>query len=299
MQFKRVKRPVHGVLLLDKPLGYSSNQALQKVKWLYQAAKAGHTGTLDPLATGALPICFGEATKFSHYLFEANKTYIATLKLGATTTTGDAEGEVLETKLVNVTEMQLSKTLSAFVGEISQTPPMYSALKHEGKPLYEYARAGIEIERESRQIQIFDIILQAHHQATLTIQVQCSKGTYIRTLAEDIGKALGCGAHLIGLRRTQTAHYDVADAVTIEALENMSEAQRDALLKPVDSALHNMKSVCITEDAGQFFRQGQSVWVSKLSPQEDYKVYQSDIFLGLGTVQADGQLKPKRLLITQ
>ncbi len=299
MQFKRVKRPVHGVLLLDKPLGYSSNQALQKVKWLYQAAKAGHTGTLDPLATGALPICFGEATKFSHYLFEANKTYIATLKLGATTTTGDAEGEVLETKPVNVTEAQLSKTLSAFIGEISQTPPMYSALKHEGKPLYEYARAGIEIAREARQIQIFDIFVQAYHQATLTIQVQCSKGTYIRTLAEDIGKALGCGAHLIGLRRTQTAHYDVADAMTIEALEQMNQAQRDALLKPVDSALQGMQSVYITEDAGHFFRQGQSVWASKLSPLQDYKVYQSDIFLGLGTVQADGQLKPKRLLITQ
>lgn len=297
MQFKRVKRPVHGVLLLDKPIGYSSNQTLQKVKWLYQAAKAGHTGTLDPLATGALPICFGEATKFSHYLLDANKAYIATLKLGVTTTTGDVEGEVLITKPVSYTQAQLTQVLKAFEGDIMQTPPMYSALKHEGKALYEYARDGIEIERKARPVYIQSIQILNTDAHEISLQVRCSKGTYIRTLAEDIGNALGCGAHLIGLRRTETAHYSVSDAVTLEDLEKMNEAQRDALLKPVDTALQGMPSVNITQEAAHFFRQGQAIWVSALVYSQDYKVYQDQHFLGLGSVQENGQLKPKRLLV--
>lgn len=298
MQFKRVKRPVHGVLLLDKPIGYSSNQALQKVKWLYQAAKAGHTGTLDPLATGALPICFGEATKFSHYLLDANKAYIATLKLGVTTTTGDVEGEVLSTKPVSYTQAQLAEVLKVFEGDIMQTPPMYSALKHEGKALYEYARDGIEIERKARPVNIQSIQILNTQAQEISLHVRCSKGTYIRTLAEDIGNALGCGAHLIGLRRAETAHYDVRDAVTLEALEKMNEAQRDALLKPVDSALQGMPCVNITADAAHYFRQGQAIWVSALAYAQDYKVYQDAQFLGLGSVQENGQLKPKRLIVS-
>ena len=297
MQFKRVKRQVHGVLLLDKPIGYSSNQALQKVKWLYQAAKAGHTGTLDPLATGALPICFGEATKFSHYLLNANKAYIATLKLGVTTTTGDVEGEVLSTKPVSYSQAQLAQVLKAFEGDIMQTPPMYSALKHEGKALYEYARDGIEIERKARSVNIQSIQILNTDAHEISLHVRCSKGTYIRTLAEDIGNALGCGAHLIGLRRTETAHYDVSDAVTLEDLEKMNEAQRDALLKPVDTALQGMPSVNITQEAAYFFRQGQAIWVTALVCFQDYKVYQDQHFLGLGSVQENGQLKPKRLLV--
>ncbi len=183
MQFKRTKRAINGVLLLDKPLGFSSNQALQKVKWLFSAAKAGHTGTLDPLATGLLPICLGEATKFAQYVTDADKTYHATIKLGITTNTGDAEGEVLVTKPVNITKSQFGLACAKFVGEISQTPPMYSALKHEGKALYEYARAGVDIERKARQVTIQNITVHSFDADVAIITVTCSKGTYIRTLA--------------------------------------------------------------------------------------------------------------------
>ncbi len=230
IQTKRIKRNINGVLLLDKPLGFSSNQALQKVKWLFQAAKAGHTGTLDPLATGLLPICLGEATKFAQYVTDADKTYIATIKLGATTTTGDAEGEILNTSPVNVTPDQFSAACQQFVGEISQVPPMYSALKHEGKALYTYAREGVDIVRQARLITIKSIIVDRFLADIAQITVTCSKGTYIRTLAEDIGATLSCGAHLIGLRRTETAGYLLANAITIEQLEAMSIEMRDATI---------------------------------------------------------------------
>ena len=194
MQFKRIKRNVNGVLLLDKPLGFSSNQALQKVKWLYQAAKAGHTGTLDPLATGLLPICLGEATKFSQYVTDADKTYFATIKLGITTTTADAEGEVLSTAPVNITQSQFELACQKFIGEISQMPPMYSAIKHKGKPLYTYAREGVDIARQARLVPIKNIKINELLGDVAQITVTCGKGTYIRTLAEDIGAKLGCGA---------------------------------------------------------------------------------------------------------
>jgi tRNA pseudouridine55 synthase len=199
MQKKSLRREIDGVFLLDKPLGFSSNQALKKIQWLFNAKKAGHTGTLDPMASGLLPICLGEATKFSHRLLDANKTYIATIQLGITTSTGDQEGEVVSEKEVVLNEAQLKDTLKKFIGDITQIPPMYSALKFEGKPLYEYAREGIEIERKSRQIKIYDIKLLKIEESIITIEVACSKGTYIRTLAEDIGQTLGCGAHLKGL----------------------------------------------------------------------------------------------------
>lgn len=298
MQFKRIKRNINGVILLDKPLGYSSNQALQKVKWLYQAAKAGHTGTLDPLATGLLPICLGEATKFAQYVTDADKTYIATLKLGATTTTGDAEGEVLSTSQVNVSPAQLAVACQQFLGEISQVPPMYSALKFEGKPLYEYARSGVDIARQARSVSIKNIEINTFSGDTAQITVTCSKGTYIRTLAEDIGMALGCGAHLIGLRRSETAGYLLAQAVTIEQLEAMTTEARDAQLLPVDSAIESLPKVILNADSAYFLLQGQAVWQAGKIPNSELRLYdEKNEFIGLGFLQDDGKIAPKRLIV--
>ncbi|MGB7815420.1 MAG: tRNA pseudouridine(55) synthase TruB [Methylotenera sp.] len=297
MQFKRIKRNVNGVLILDKPLGFSSNQALQKVKWLFQAAKAGHTGTLDPLATGLLPICLGEATKFAQYVTDADKTYIATIKLGVTTTTGDVEGEVLTTLPVNVAQAQLEAACQQFLGEISQIPPMYSALKHEGKALYEYARNGVNIARQPRLITIKNIVVNEFLGDVAQITVTCSKGTYIRTLAEDIGAALGCGAHLIGLRRTETAGYVLPQAITLEQLEAMSMEARDAQLLPVDSAVTYLPKVTLNDDAAHFLMQGQAVWLAGKALAGDLRLYdENNSFLGLGFLQDDGKIAPKRLI---
>lgn len=300
MQFKRVKRNINGILLLDKPLGFSSNQALQKVKWLYSAAKAGHTGTLDPLATGLLPICLGEATKFAQYVTDADKTYTATIKLGATTTTGDAEGEVLTTALVEVSQSQFQASCQQFVGEISQIPPMYSALKHEGKALYEYAREGVDIARQPRLIRIRNIVVDKFEVDVAQITVICSKGTYIRTLAEDIGAKLGCGAHLIGLRRTETAGYLLPQAVTIEQLESLDIEARNALLLPVDSAIDNLPKIILNADAAYYMMQGQAVWQAGKIPYGELRVYdENQLFLGLGFLQEDGKIAPKRLIQKQ
>ena len=297
MQFKRQKKSINGILLLDKPIGFSSNQALQKIKWLLQAAKAGHTGTLDPLATGLLPLCFGEATKFAHFLTDADKTYVATIKLGATTTTGDAEGEVLTTSPVNVSRVEIEQVCRQFTGEISQTPPMYSALKFEGKALYEYARAGVEIERKARRVTIQNIEVHSFAGDVAVISVTCSKGTYIRTLAEDIGKQLGCGAHLIGLRRTATADYKIAQAVTLEQFEAMSEEERLAALAPPDSAVHYLPAVTLDSDAAFYLLQGQAVWRSGAIPSGLLRLYnEQQVFLGLGELQDDGKIAPKRLM---
>ncbi|HYN53741.1 MAG TPA: tRNA pseudouridine(55) synthase TruB [Methylotenera sp.] len=298
MQYKRPKKNINGILLLDKPLGYSSNQALQKAKWLLQAAKAGHTGTLDPLATGLLPLCFGEATKFAHYLTDADKTYVATLKLGITTNTGDAEGEVLTISPVNVSSTQFEQACLKFVGEISQIPPMYSALKHEGKALYEYARAGVEIERQPRVIAIRSIAVNTFAQDVANITVSCTKGTYIRTLAEDIGNLLGCGAHLIGLRRTATANYQIAQTITLEQFEAMSEQQRLDALMPPDSAVLDFPSMILDADSTFYLQQGQAIWQSGLIPKGLIRLYSdSQVFLGLGEQQNDGKIAPKRLIV--
>jgi tRNA pseudouridine55 synthase len=300
LQFKRIKKHINGILLLDKPLGFSSNQALQKVKWLLQAAKAGHTGTLDPLATGLLPLCFGEATKFAHYLTDADKTYLATVKLGVTTTTGDAEGEVLSAQPVHVSQVQLAQVCQQFIGEISQIPPMYSALKHEGKALYEYARAGIEIERKARFVTIHNITLNALADNVATITVTCSKGTYIRTLAEDIGRQLGCGAHLIGLRRTATANYDIAQAMTLEQFEALPMKQRIESLRPVDSSVLHLPAVTLDADSTFYLQQGQAVWRSGVIPQGLLRLYsEQQVFLGLGEQLSDGKIAPKRLIVDQ
>ena len=297
MQFKRIKRNINGVLLLDKPLGFSSNQALQKVKWLYSAAKAGHTGTLDPLATGLLPICLGEATKFAQYVTDADKTYIAVIKLGATTTTGDAEGEVLTTTPVNVSQSQFAAACQQFTGEISQTPPMYSALKFEGRALYTYAREGVDIARQSRLIHISDISVDNFNVDVVQITVACSKGTYIRTLAEDIGNVLGCGAHLIGLRRTETAGYLLPQAFTIAQLEAMTTEERDAQLLPVDSAIESLPKVVLNADSAYFMMQGQAVWqAGKIEDSESRLYDEQNNFLGLGFLQDDGKIAPKRLI---
>ncbi|MBA3695683.1 MAG: tRNA pseudouridine(55) synthase TruB [Methylotenera sp.] len=298
MQYKRPKKPISGVLLLDKPIGFSSNQALQKAKWLLQAAKAGHTGTLDPLATGLLPLCFGEATKFAHYLTDADKTYEACIKLGVTTKTGDAEGEVLSTQSVNVSEAQFKQVCEKFTGEITQVPPMYSALKHEGKALYEYARAGIEIERKARTVYIREIQFNTFDKDIAEITVTCSKGTYIRTLAEEIGKQLGCGAHLIGLRRTATANYLIAQAITLEQFEVMSTEARSAALLPADTAVMHLPALTFDADSTHYLQQGQSVWKSGVVVSGMLRLYTDDqVFLGLGELQPDGKVGPKRLIV--
>jgi tRNA pseudouridine55 synthase len=297
LQFKRVKKNINGILLLDKPLGFSSNQALQRVKWLLQAAKAGHTGTLDPLATGLLPLCFGEATKFAHYLTDADKTYHATMKLGVTTATGDAEGAVLKTLPVNVTSHQFSEACRKFVGVINQIPPMYSALKHEGRALYEYAREGVEIERKVRTVTIHEVKVLGFAGDVAEIEVTCTKGTYIRTLAEDIGAHLGCGAHLIGLRRTATASYDIAEAITLEAFEALNNEERLAKLAAPETAVDYLPSVTLDADSAFYLMQGQAVWRSGSIPAGLLRLYdENQVFLGLGEQQSDGKIAPKRLM---
>jgi tRNA pseudouridine55 synthase len=247
---------VHGVLLLDKPLGLSSNDALQKCKWLLRAEKAGHTGTLDPLATGVLPLCFGAATKFSQLQLDADKSYEATLRLGVTTATGDAEGEVLQERPVpDITPQRLAQVAGQFSGPQRQVPPMYSALKKDGKALYEYARAGEQVERQARPVDVRELKLVALPQTPqlLGMHARVSKGTYIRTLAEDIGQALGCGAHLVSLRRVATGHFGLSQCVTLQALEAMSEPQRLACLKPVDSLLPDHTRIALdAANAGRF-----------------------------------------------
>ena len=291
-----VRRPLHGVLLLDKPKGISSNDALQKVKWLLRAEKAGHTGTLDPLATGLLPICLGAATKFSQMHLDADKQYEAIAQLGIKTSTGDAEGEVIAKREVIVTDDLLQSVLKRFLGSIEQVPPMHSALKKDGKALYEYARAGLEVERLARIVTIHALSGVFVNQSAIKLIVSCSKGTYIRTLAEDIGEALGCGAHLSSLRRTATGGFDVKECVTIEDLEAMNEEQRLAHLLPVDAMLDGHVKIDLDTEDAQRFTNGLSrkgAWPDAMQ----VAVYEKDslTLLGLGQVR-NGELHPERLL---
>jgi tRNA pseudouridine55 synthase len=250
---RQSRRALHGVLLLDKPLGWTSNDALQKVKGILRAEKGGHTGTLDPLATGLLPLCFGAATKFSQVSLEADKRYTATLRLGERTSTGDGEGEVLERREVTCDEAAVRAVLARFTGPIEQKPPMHSALKHEGKALYEYARAGVEVERALRAITIHRLDMVSWQSPVLVLDVTCSKGTYIRTLAEDIGAALGCGATLSALRRTGSGPLSIDQAITIDALNALGEAERQAHLMPADTLLADWPPVELpAEEAGRF-----------------------------------------------
>ena len=304
-----LRRPVHGVLLLDKPLGWSSNDALQKVKWLFRAEKAGHTGTLDPLATGVLPLCFGAATKFSQLQLEADKTYSAILKLGVKTSTGDAEGDVIERRSVAVLQADLNRVVAQFTGPILQTPPMYSALKKDGKPLYAYAREGVTVERVARAVTIYSLkaefVEPFGQQEAIELIVKCSKGTYIRTLGEDIAQALGCGGHLTALRRLQTGGFEVAQSHTLEALQGMTDGERQACLLGVDALLENHTQVALdASEAGRFLsglrRRGNwpdALQVAVYAQTEKAQAEKGQPATLLGTAHCTaGELIPDRLL---
>ncbi|MDR2195759.1 MAG: tRNA pseudouridine(55) synthase TruB [Gallionellaceae bacterium] len=290
------KRPLNGVLLFDKPLHLSSNTAMQKVRRLFRAEKAGHTGTLDPLATGLLPICFGEATKFSAGMLDADKRYRAHLKLGQTSSTGDAEGEITQTGGALPDEAQARAILSRFTGDIEQIPPMHSALKHQGKPLYEYIRKGETIDRPPRRVTIHELTLENFSGDEMTLDVRCSKGTYIRTLAEDIGAALGCGAHLLALRRTATADFKLDDALTLEQLEAMSETQRDACLLPADSLLLELPMLELDDAQAKRMAQGQKLAVQPDVPDGNVRLYHAGSFIGVAELQEGRRLVPRRLM---
>jgi tRNA pseudouridine55 synthase len=288
-------RPLDGVLLFDKPLELSSNTALQKVRRLFQAEKAGHTGTLDPLATGLLPVCFGEATKFSIGLLESDKTYRALIKLGESTTTGDAEGEITASHEVHVNELLVREALRRLSGEIQQMPPMYSALKHQGKPLYEYIRKGETVERELRNVVIHELVLDKLCGDELEISVRCSKGTYVRTLAEDIGRMLGCGAHLKGLRRTAIARFSLDNAYSLSQLEAMTSSERDACLLPFDAMLSDLPRLELDSVQVGRLAQGQRLGMDLALPDGKIRMYADGQFIGLGELEGR-RLAPSRLI---
>ncbi|SRR5579883_503350 len=301
MNEKKVKKNIDGILLLDKSLGDSSNSALQKVKRLFSAKKAGHTGSLDPLATGMLPICFGEATKFSQFLLESDKRYRVTIKLGIKTTTGDKEGSIIQTRPVeNITLERVEMVLQNFLGTIQQIPPMYSAIKHQGKPLYELARQGIEIERAARTITIFSLECDEIETDSLVVDVHCSKGTYVRTLAEDIGEALGCGAHVAELRRISVTPYQDHPMFTLTALEKLAEEKGSEaltqLLMPVESSVQGLATIQLSTSAVFYIRMGQSVMVPNLPRSGIVRLYTENRFLGVGEILEDGRVAPKRLV---
>lgn len=305
---RRHGRRIDGVLLLDKPSGISSNAALQRTRRLLEAERGGHTGTLDPMASGLMVLCFGEATKFSGELLEAGKRYIARLRLGERTSTGDAEGEILERRPVSVTPGQLEDSLARFRGEIAQIPPMYSALKREGRPLYEYARRGITVERAPRKVTISALALEAFGGAEATLSVSCSKGTYVRTLAEDIGEVLGCGAHLVGLVRTGIGAFRLEEARRLEDIEELEPAQRSGLLLPVDVLVHDLPQVRLPEQTEAAFLHGQPVTMTATvgplpgpgegpGPVGRIRVYgPGGAFLGVAFADGAGIVHPKRLV---
>ncbi|MGH8670409.1 MAG: tRNA pseudouridine(55) synthase TruB [Burkholderiales bacterium] len=290
------KRPVDGVLLLDKDHGISSHTALQRAKRLFCAVKAGHTGTLDPLAEGLLPVCFGEATKFSRFSLHADKAYRAEITLGVTTTSGDAEGDIVATHPVNVDRTALDNVLRGFVGETDQLPPMYSALKHQGRPLYSYARAGQTVSRAPRRVTIASLEMEAFNGTTLRINMACSAGTYVRVLATDIGAALGCGAHLSALRRTRVDSFDASHAHSYDALERMSMFERDAVLLAVDSLVQGLEPIEL--DATQTLRlqQGRPISVADTRQAALLRVYDAQQrFIGVAELQ-DGVLQALRMM---
>lgn len=301
---KKTRVPVHGVLLLDKDAGHSSNDVLIKAKRMLNAQKAGHTGTLDPFATGLLPLCFGEATKFAQDLLDADKTYETVVHLGITTTTGDTEGDVVEKRDVDVTTEHIEAVLAQFRGDIEQVPPMHSALKRDGKPLYEYARAGITLEREARHATIHALEMLAYQAPYLTLRVRCSKGTYIRVLGQDIGAALGCGAHLQALRRTQVGSLTIDSAVTLSWLADTADVERKKLLAPVDALLSTFPSVSLSDELAKRFLHGQRLALGKegVATQDvgRVRVYRDSDRSLLGTAQLMefGVLAPERLIAT-
>lgn len=295
-------RDVHGVFLLDKPQGVSSNDIMQKVKRLFKANKAGHTGALDPLATGMLPICLGEATKFSQFLLDSDKRYVVTAKLGERTDTSDAEGQVVQSREVNVAEADILAALSAFRGEILQVPTMFSALKHNGKPLYEYARAGITVEREARPITIFELKFIDYQAPFLTLEVHCSKGTYIRTLVDDLGEALGCGAHVTMLRRLAVADYPIEEMMPIEDLallaDSFPSSELDRLLLPMDTAVASLPQLNLTAEQTKAVGFGQRVKFE--NPQALNGLVrlfsENGQFLGIAEITAGNIIRPNRMV---
>lgn len=300
-------RDIDGIVLLDKPLGLSSNDLLQKVKRLFRANKAGHTGALDPLATGMLPVCLGEATKFSQHLLEADKRYRVTARLGERTDTSDAEGQTVSVRPVSLDQALLEAALDHFRGESRQVPSMFSALKHQGRPLYEYARKGITVEREARPIHVYD--LQLHHWdlTEVELEIHCSKGTYIRTIIDDLGERLGCGAHVTALRRLAVARYPTERMVTLAALQAIAAdapetpetlAQLDALLLPMDSAVADMPAVNLPSDVAARVRLGQTVAVTAQPQAGLVRLTEGDAgrFFGIGEIAAPGRLTPRRLI---
>ncbi|MAT94987.1 MAG: tRNA pseudouridine(55) synthase TruB [Halioglobus sp.] len=308
MARRRRGRPVNGILVLDKPTGLSSNQALQSAKRLYFAAKAGHTGSLDPLASGVLPLCFGEATKFSQYLLDADKAYQSTFRFGIATTTGDAEGEPLQVDDAgHLAADDVERALQAFRGEIEQVPSMYSAIKHGGQPLYKLARQGQEVAREPRRVVIQRLELRefrAGERAEADIYLECSKGTYVRSVAEDLGRALGCGAHVSALRRTRAGPFGIEDSVSLATLEALKGAEQlaemDALLRPADAALGGLPLVRLSESGGFYMRQGQPVQVPNAPCNGMVRVaLESGEFLGVGEILDDGRVAPRRLVVNR
>ena len=300
----RKGRSVSGVLLLDKPAEITSNAALQSVKRMFNAVKAGHTGSLDPLATGLLPLCFGEATKFSQFLLNADKRYLARVKLGVITESGDADGEVIETRTVpEISDAQLDKALSHYRGEIIQVPSMFSAIKIDGQPLYKLARKGIEVERKGRPITVYELRVTDREVDEFTLEVQCSKGTYVRTLVEDVGEDLGCGAHVIGLRRLSAGPFDQTEAVNMSQLEELKGnwTELDKLLLPVSAAVKEWPAVELTDITVSYLRQGQPVQVSN-APANGWvgifteSVEEDDSFVGVGEILGDGRVAPRRLV---
>lgn len=296
-QFRHQRRAVDGVLLLDKPQGMTSNAALQTARRLLNAAKAGHTGTLDPMATGLLPLTFGEATKFSQMLLDADKEYEATVRLGIETDTGDAEGAQIATALVDATPDAIRSALGRLTGEIEQIPPMYSALKRDGKPLYEYARAGIEVERAARKVTVHALELLAVGPDSFRVRVACSKGTYVRTLAIDLGRILGCGGHLTALRRTRIGPFSIDLATTLEAIEAAAPEQRDRMLAPVDALVSHLPRVELDAGEGVLLLQGRVI-AAPAGNAGLARIYCEERFLGLGERTTDGKLCAKRLVST-
>ncbi len=292
----RVPTDIDGVLLLDKPAGVTSNAALQRVKRLLGAAKAGHGGTLDPMATGLLPIAMGEATKFLGSLLEARKTYEAKVRFGVRTTTGDAEGAVIERRSVSVTRAQLETAIASFIGKISQIPPMHSALKRNGRPLYRYARQGIEVERPAREVEIYQLVVEAFQGAWATLLVECSKGTYVRTLAEDLGEALGCGAHLEALRRTRIGPFSIEQAVTPSRLEALTQTECRALLLPMDAPLAALPKLEVASAGERALLLGQPI-AARVDAAGPVRLYdEQGRFLGVGESSGDGWVRPRRLV---
>ena len=304
---KRHGRNISGILVLDKPQGETSNRSLQKVKRLFKAAKAGHTGSLDPLATGVLPLCFGEATKISQFLLNSDKSYRTKIKLGVKTATGDSEGEIIAEKdCSNISLQKIKKTLDKFRGKIQQIPSMYSALKHQGVPLYKLARAGKTVERKTRIVTIFELTLISYEGAFVELDIHCSKGTYVRTIADDLGENLGVGAHVAALRRTQAGPFNLDQAQTYESLEKHLEQSKsaeditalDEFLIPADQAIQELPAVILPQATADYVLQGQAVIVRHLPTSGLVRLYKKDVFIGIGEILQDGRVAPKRLFLS-